>query len=655
MRTIGGIFLRDIKALGRNPIALFVVLALLVLPGLYAWYCIIANWDPYSNTGRMPIAIVNEDKGATSKMTGDVNIGEQVTEKLEDNDNIDWRFYDDKEDALEDTRTGVCYATFVFPEDLSENVVGIFEGSDKAPTLYYYPNEKRNAVATKVTDSAAQNLIIQINQEFSSTVNETLLTSVQEGAENAEADADKTRNSALSDIDDARADIQKTIEMLDDAANSVSEWRNSVAEIQVTLTQISSQLPEIRSSLSKSSADLDALRTEIVEFDSAFSQTLAQANLALANLSVRASTDVGNAASDVAKANASLNATIEEIKVMIEIHGGLEPIKDLLLEVLTKLEGASEQLNQSVADANDTVQDMYDSTQEIIDATNVASQRFSKEALPQLLNGTYELARALSGLDSAIAQFEPQIAELKGVLAETDAALVEAQDAIAQTKKLLQDVDANLGSTMTDLSALRSALQVNEIAELLDVDPDNLGAFVSSPAQMVTEKIYPVSNYGTAVAPFYTCLALWVGCFILLSVIKLEIDSTGFEDATATQRYFGRLALLMLFALIQSQIICGVDILLGIDCANPAAFMAAGALCSFVFMNLLYALVVAVSGIAAWRLCVLVPLQGLPGFLICGCICVAVPSAALTGCFFRTEEFRVLWQTVRGLFPKRSS
>ena len=94
MRTSFEIFLRDLKALGRNPAALLVVIALLVLPGLYAWYCIVANWDPYSNTGNVPIAIVNEDEGATSDLTGEINLGKQVADELHDNHNIDWRFYD---------------------------------------------------------------------------------------------------------------------------------------------------------------------------------------------------------------------------------------------------------------------------------------------------------------------------------------------------------------------------------------------------------------------------------------------------------------------------------------------------------------------------------------------------------------------------------
>ncbi|MBR0405853.1 MAG: hypothetical protein IJI68_11760 [Eggerthellaceae bacterium] len=235
---------------------------------------------------------------------------------------------------------------------------------------------------------------------------------------------------------------------------------------------------------------------------------------------------------------------------------------------------------------------MNGSVQELVDATDSASQSFSQNALPLLSNGAFELGKALSGMSSAIAQFEPQIVELQGVLNNTDSALVEADNAIGQSKQLLSNVDADLKSTVADLGALGNALRVDEITRLLDIEPDNMGTFISSPVEMVTEKIYPVSNYGTAVAPFYTCLALWIGCFILLSVIKLEVDRTGFEEATTTQRYFGRLALLLLLALLQSQVICGVDILLGIDCAHPVAFLAAGAVCSFVFMNLLYALVI---------------------------------------------------------------
>ena len=100
MRTSFEIFLRDLKALGRNPAALRVVIALLVLPGLYAWYCIVANWDPYSNTGNVPIAVVNEDEGVTDKTLGRLDLGTQIEEALKENDQLGWAFSGDVAAAL---------------------------------------------------------------------------------------------------------------------------------------------------------------------------------------------------------------------------------------------------------------------------------------------------------------------------------------------------------------------------------------------------------------------------------------------------------------------------------------------------------------------------------------------------------------------------
>ena len=256
MKTVLGIFARDMKALLRNPVALIVVVALLILPGLYAWYCIVANWNPYSNTGNMPIAIVNEDRGTTSDLTGEVNIGQQVVDGLKDNDNIDWRFYDSVEEALADTRMSVCYATIVFPEDLSENVIGIFEGSDKIPTVYYYPNEKNSAVATKVTDSAAQTVVEQMNQGFASTVNETLLQTAQSVSGEAEGKIDGARQSVADDIAGTRKDIGSAITALDEALISIDGYKTAIAGMDEALVGAASQLPSVRESLAAGSADV---------------------------------------------------------------------------------------------------------------------------------------------------------------------------------------------------------------------------------------------------------------------------------------------------------------------------------------------------------------------------------------------------------------
>ncbi len=67
--------------------------------------------------------------------------------------------------------------------------------------------------------------------------------------------------------------------------------------------------------------------------------------------------------------------------------------------------------------------------------------------------------------------------------------------------------------------------------------------------------------------------------------------------------------------------------------------------------NLVYKLVTAAAGLACWGLCARIALGGIGGFILRGCVCVAVPSVFYAVCFCRTEEFRFLASTARSLLP----
>lgn len=615
MKTVFGIFARDLKALFRNPIALLVVGALLILPGLYAWYCIIANWDPYANTGNMPIAIVNKDKPASSELTGEVDVGSQLVEKLKDNDSIDWRFYDSEEEALEDTSLSICYATIVLPEDLSGNIVGMFEGSDVSPTIYYYPNEKTNAVATKVMDSAAQTLVRQINQQFSATVNAKVLERAQSAADRAGQAAGKARGSALSEMRSAQQDIANVIASLDDATSSMEHWRKAVTSAHSALGSAVKRLPAIEKGLNAGSKDLTALRKKTDEFAGSFAHALIDAGSSLSRLSGAASGALGTASTDVSAITGALNGIIAQLEMIADEildDPELAEVRGEIDETLGRLKAANEEISGAVSNASSTAKRINEDVKEAVVKADGASEAFTGSILPQLNTSAGQLSAALSEFAGAVAQFEPQVKELQSVLSKADESLERAIQSVADAKLLLKDISKHLEGTASDLGAIGTALQIDSLSDLLGIDSASLGEFISSPVHLISEKVYPVSNYGTAVAPFYTNLALWVGCFILASLIKLEVDRRGFEGASTTQRYFGRWLLFVILCLIQSQVICGVDILLGIDCAQPALFMLAGAVCSFVYMNIIYALVITFRNIGK-TLCIVLLIMQVPG------------------------------------------
>lgn len=134
------------------------------------------------------------------------------------------------------------------------------------------------------------------------------------------------------------------------------------------------------------------------------------------------------------------------------------------------------------------------------------------------------------------------------------------------------------------------------------------------PVSIKSNVLYDVENYGSGMTPFYTNLALWVGGLILVSILKQEVDKDEkVRKFTAGQAYFGRWLLFVAVGLVQGLIVCVGDILLlKVQCVHPVAFVCVGVFCSFVYVNLIYALALTFKHIGKALGVVLVILQ-IPG------------------------------------------
>ena len=106
MKNILKIFIDDVKRIRKNVIAMIVVIGVLVVPCLYAWFNIAASWDPYNNTGNLKVAVASVDEGYTGSLIPlEINVGEQVISALRENTQMDWVFTS-KEKALEGVKSG---------------------------------------------------------------------------------------------------------------------------------------------------------------------------------------------------------------------------------------------------------------------------------------------------------------------------------------------------------------------------------------------------------------------------------------------------------------------------------------------------------------------------------------------------------------------
>ncbi|PHD52378.1 phage infection protein [Bacillus toyonensis] len=169
MKQIWRIYKTDLRNVAKHWAAIVIVLGLMILPSLYAWFNIKASWDPYGNTKEVPIAVSNQDAG--SNLRGkDINIGKEIVDSLKKNKNLGWKFVDEKQ-AIYGVERGDYYASITIPKDFSEKIATVLDENPQKPELDYYVNEKVNAIAPKITAKGASGITEEISKNFVKTAN----------------------------------------------------------------------------------------------------------------------------------------------------------------------------------------------------------------------------------------------------------------------------------------------------------------------------------------------------------------------------------------------------------------------------------------------------------------------------------------------------
>lgn len=624
------IFKRDVLRLLKNPVALVITIGICVIPSLYAWYNIVANWDPYGNTANIKVAVANNDQGTSNEYVGELNAGDETVSKLKENDQLGWVFTD-ADAAVEGVKSGEYYAAIVIPDDFSANLTSMLTGTFTQPQLEYYCNEKKNAIAPKVTDTGAQTVEEQINETFVATVSETLVEKIQNAAGDLDAQGAETQggifenvqrsNRALQDVRDALAGMQKTIATSKEAGARADE----------TLAALSGQIPSLVNALDKGDALLASARTSSRNFASSLNTTLSHGLTQMGKVSSNANVAVGKLSGAISAAGGKVDGALADVQMVINdvngiiidireitgIDGGLilSALEEQLAELQTlkdALQDQSTDIQNSAGAIAGAVSSLDSATQQGISAMEGVQQDMASTVLPQLSQGMDSFSEVSGDLTGVVTSLEPTIAQARGVLTQLTTTLDQASSTMSQADSSLEKLQGTLSTAANDVAALRASESLDKLDEILGASSADLADLMSSPVTLTTKAVYPVSNYGSGVAPFYTNLALWVGGCVLIAIIKLEVDGEGIGAFTATEGYFGRWLLLVVLGFAQAFIVCCGDLVLGMQCLRPELFVLAGIFTSFVYVNIIYALASAFKHIGKALVVILVIVQ-IPG------------------------------------------
>lgn len=626
MNRIFKIFVHDIVGLSRNIFALIIAGGLCIIPSLYAWFNIYSNWDPYANTSAVKVAVVSEDAGYTGEDGEYSNMGDSVLESLRTNTGLGWQILDKKDDAIEGVKSGEYYAAIVIGDDFSESMFDFIDKGLVHPSVTYYENEKKNAVASKITDTGKSTLQSNINTEFVNTVIQTAMSST----DGMLADRDI--------IGGVLDNLNRLGDNLDGYKGTIASFVSSNAALSGSLHDLRAQIPD---SLPDNSATMEALQN----------QTSKAADEYIAKLDrITAAT---RATSQALSAQLQWVLTaIENNLPTDEILAGIDNAQDLLDSMNDQSDTLTEQL-QNISDQlggvidDDSIKLAVDSLVQI----RIAAKGLLEQSKILVKAGALKSQVKLELVRTALVQCSQKIDEMDGILDGSVQKAVDAMkgvistsidsigESLTQVSEQLGSLSAMLGSIeqtvdgmnvgldqmgsvmdgMSDkivqlagkLSDLTGDDKYRLLAQALAQDPETYGEFLSSPVQVETHQVYATENYGSAVSPFYTTLALWVGGLLITALIKVHPDSPELiNGAKPHELFFGRYLLFFVLGQVQAVItVLGDVYLLKIQCLDKGLFMLAACFTSFVFTLLIYALTVSFGDIGKALAVVMVVIQ----------------------------------------------
>lgn len=383
MKNIFRIYKRDMKKICTNWAAAVMIVILIIIPSLYSLINIKASWDPYANTNGIKIAVVNEDKGTVFK-DQDINIGKELIENLQDNNQLGWEFVD-KETAENGLKLEKYYATIEIPENFSEDVTTVVDKQVIKPKLIYTVNEKKNAIAPKLTDAGIKTLKNQLDENIVKTVSGIIFRICNESGIELQNNKPDIRQ-AVDNVYDLEKNMPELEELLNSSIDGTTELKNLLVKVDEMIPTVSDTIDSTDDFLQNSKEYLDKAQSDLSDISPIVKEDLVTSENLLDTSSTAVDNLDDNILPDAAKKTLSValdsakatQATVEEtrdklksIQKFIDKVSNIEipnPIINKNLQSLEEIQKLQDNVKQQVNSLK-SMQDSLKETSKIISST----------------------------------------------------------------------------------------------------------------------------------------------------------------------------------------------------------------------------------------------------------------------------------------------
>ncbi len=617
VKKIWNLYVHDMKQIATNWVAAVLVGGLLLLPSLYAWVNIEASIDPYANTRNIKVGIVNEDKGA--KIQGHAfNAGKEIVRALRNNHDLGWKFVG-KQEGMKNVRNGDYFATIVIPSDFSEKLATIVQDRPEQAVIHYYENDKKNAIAPRITSKGASTITEQVSDQFVAVVNSVLFSIFHEAGVALEQQLPDIRyfetlifqlqtklpeikrllNQSMSNAKEAERLVNKAEKTLPEAKRIVNSGIAFLDEMNQFFTKAEAKAKTLTPQITENLRTLQQIAMSIYAVTNKLQENLSLAQQRQWLSDVQSMAAAGEQMADEAQTQLRIfNNMIEKRAFsrtasanMEQLSGRLTGIKSNLREAQRLAKLAYEQSENGAQLGNHLLTDLNERAAAAVKQVDRVMNEYEQHIAPLMKEKMNETKQTLQDARRILADIANTILELERFLQHAGSGLKQGEEMLQTASDQYPFLARKVNDIASFLVKLKKETNIYDIIRLLKNDPRAKGEFLAHPVDLKTHRLFPLPNYGSGMNPFYTVLSIWVGCLLLVSLLSTEPYEA--EGYTSREIYFGRLLTFWTCNSIQALIVTLGDVFLlkNIYIHDSGWFILFGLLCSFVFIVIVFTLV----------------------------------------------------------------
>ncbi len=518
----------EIKRFGRSRMTRAAIVVLMLLPLVYGALYLWAYWDPFGHVNKMPVALVNSDRGAV--VSGQqINAGSEIAKSLTADRSLDWHVVNPQE-ARDGVEHGKYYFMLELPPDFSAAIASPVTGQPRQANLIAVYNDANNYISTSIGRTAISQVLNAVSTRISGqAVNQVLSVELSSGA-------------GIKQAADGAKQLADGAAQVDDGANQLSAGlhaaRSGSAQLATGAKQLSDGINEATDPLlavSKALSTVGGNTEQLRQGATAMQQAADQIN--------------GIAVAQDAAAN-SLSSVIDQLSA------SQDPIAH---NAVGALQGVEDQLRQH--------QFTPAIRQQLTDAQNAANAMSApgsplKSALDQVGSKGQDLTNKLNQLRNGAQQVASGNAQLASGIAQLD----DGAQQLATGTGQLKTGSAELATKLAD--------GAKQVPDWTTQQKNAIADTIGGPVNLETTHENAAPNFGTGMAPFFLTLALFFGALVLWMVLRPLQNRAIAAEVIAIRVALASYLPAAVIGIIQAVILYGVvRFALGMHAVHPVSML----------------------------------------------------------------------------------